>query len=37
VQSTASAAQVREPIRGDTAHCAPYLEWLQPLRKRLAH
>jgi Tfp pilus assembly protein PilF len=37
VQSTASAAQVREPIRGDTAHSAPYLEWLQPLRKRLAH
>lgn len=35
VLSTASAAQVREPIRADTAHSAPYLEWLQPLRERL--
>ncbi|MBB6241166.1 sulfotransferase [Rhodanobacter sp. MP1X3] len=32
VLSTASAAQVREPIRADTAHSAPYLTWLQPLR-----
>jgi hypothetical protein len=37
VLSTASAAQVRQPIRADTAHSAPYLEWLQPLRERLAH
>jgi hypothetical protein len=37
VLSTASAAQVREPIRADTAHSAPYLEWLQPLRERLAY
>ena len=37
VLSTASAAQVREPIRTDTAHSAPYLEWLQSLRERLAH
>lgn len=36
VLSTASAAQVREPIRGDTAHSAPYSEWLQPLREKLA-
>ncbi|MBD8900605.1 sulfotransferase, partial [Rhodanobacter sp. DHG33] len=36
VLSTASAAQVREPIRADTAHSTPYLPWLQPLRKRLA-
>ena len=36
VLSTASAAQVREPIRGDTAHSPPYLEWLQPLRDCLA-
>ncbi|MDO1529642.1 sulfotransferase [Fulvimonas sp. R45] len=36
VLSTASAAQVREPIRAGTAHSAPYLEWLQPLRERLA-
>lgn len=35
VLSTASAAQVREPIRADTAHSTPYLEWLQPLRERL--
>ncbi|MEW9572041.1 sulfotransferase [Rhodanobacter sp. Si-c] len=37
VLSTASAAQVREPIRADTAHSAPYLEWLQRLRERLVH
>jgi len=37
VLSTASAAQVREPIRADTAHSAPYLLWLQPLREKLAH
>ena len=37
VLSTASAAQVREPIRADTTHSTPYLEWLQPLRERLAH
>jgi Tfp pilus assembly protein PilF len=36
VLSTASAAQVREPIRTDTAHSAPYLQWLQPLRQRLS-
>ncbi|MFK2877677.1 tetratricopeptide repeat-containing sulfotransferase family protein [Rhodanobacter hydrolyticus] len=36
VLSTASAAQVREPIRADTAHSAHYLQWLQPLRERLA-
>ena len=36
VLSTASAAQVREPIRADTAHSAPYLPWLQPLREGLA-
>ena len=35
VLSTASAAQVREPIRADTAHSAPYTEWLEPLRERL--
>lgn len=35
VLSTASAAQVREPIRADTAHSAPYLQWLQPLGERL--
>jgi len=35
VLSTASAAQVRQPIRADTAHSAPYLAWLQPLRERL--
>lgn len=37
VLSTASAAQVREPIRADSAHSTPYLEWLQPLLERLAH
>lgn len=36
VLSTASAAQVREPIRTDTTHSTPYLKWLQPLRERLA-
>ncbi len=36
VLSTASAAQVREPIRVETAHSAPYQEWLQLLRERLA-
>ena len=36
VLSTASAAQVREPIRADTARSAPYLQWLQPLRTRLS-
>jgi hypothetical protein len=36
VLSTASAAQVREPIRADTAHSAPYLQWLQLLRERLS-
>lgn len=36
VLSTASAAQVREPIRADTVRSTPYLEWLQPLRERLA-
>lgn len=35
VASTASAAQVREPIRADTAHSAPYRQWLQPLREHL--
>lgn len=36
VLSTASAAQVRQPIRADTAHSAPYLQWLQSLREKLA-
>ncbi|MDQ6646334.1 MAG: sulfotransferase [Pseudomonadota bacterium] len=36
VLSTASAAQVREPIRTDTAHSAPYLQWLQSLQERLS-
>jgi hypothetical protein len=36
VLSVASAAQVREPIRTDTAHSAPYLQWLQSLRERLS-
>ena len=34
VLSTASAAQVREPIRADAANSAPYLHWLQPLRQQ---
>jgi len=37
VLSTASAAQVREPINANTMHSAPYLEWLQPLREKPAH
>jgi tetratricopeptide (TPR) repeat protein len=37
VLSTASAAQVRQPIRSDTAHTAPYFDLLQSLRERLAH
>lgn len=36
VLSTASAAQVRKPIHTDTAHSAPYLQWLEPLRQRLS-
>lgn len=36
VLSTASAAQVRQPIRSNTAHSAPYLGLLRPLRERLA-
>jgi Flp pilus assembly protein TadD len=36
VLSTASAAQVREPIHGDTARSKPYLDLLQTLRDRLA-
>ncbi|GAB3780228.1 sulfotransferase [Dyella agri] len=36
VLSTASAAQVRQPIQRDTTHSTPYLELLQPLRDRLA-
>ena len=36
VLSTASAAQVRKPIRADTAHSAPYLQWLQSLQERLS-
>ncbi|WP_458071058.1 sulfotransferase [Rhodanobacter sp. BL-MT-08] len=36
VLSTASAAQVREPIRADTAHSAIYLQWLQPLQEALS-
>ncbi|MBD8882391.1 sulfotransferase [Rhodanobacter sp. 7MK24] len=36
VLSTASAAQVRQPIRSDTAHSASYFAWLQPLREQLA-
>lgn len=36
VLSTASAAQVRQPIRNDTTHSAPYLDLLQPLRNRFA-
>ena len=35
VLSTASAAQVREPIQADTARSKPYLQWLQPLHERL--
>lgn len=36
VPSTASAAQVRQPIRQEPSRSAPYSEWLQPLRDRLA-
>lgn len=36
VLSTASAAQVRQPIQRDTRHSTPYLEMLRPLRDRLA-
>ncbi|WP_158880493.1 sulfotransferase [Rhodanobacter sp. L36] len=36
VLSTASAAQVRKPIRTNTAHSALYLPWLQSLRERLS-
>lgn len=36
VHSTASAAQVRQPIRQDKARSALYDDWLQPLRDRLA-
>jgi Flp pilus assembly protein TadD len=36
VHSTASAAQVRQPIRQEPARSAPYGNWLQPLRDRLA-
>lgn len=37
VYSTASAAQVRQAIRQDTTRNAPYIEWLKPLRDRLAN
>jgi tetratricopeptide (TPR) repeat protein len=36
VYSTASAAQVRQPIRQEPARNAPYSDWLQPLRDRLS-
>ena len=36
VLSTASAAQVRQPIRRDKAHSILYRDWLQPLRDHLA-
>lgn len=36
VLSTASAAQVRQPIRADTAHSQPYRQWLPLLRERLS-
>jgi hypothetical protein len=32
---TASAAQVRKPLRGDTSVARNYGEWLDPLRKLL--
>lgn len=35
VLSTASAAQVRQPIRTDTTHSEPYREQLKPLRDQL--
>ena len=37
VHSTASAAQVRQPIRGDTARSPRYRDFLQPLIQRLNH
>ena len=37
VHSTASAAQVRQPIRGDTAHSPHYQEFLKPLIQRLGY
>lgn len=37
VLSTASAAQVRQPIRSDTAHATPYVSSLQALREHLAY
>lgn len=36
VHSTASAAQVRQPIRRDTTRIAPYSDWLRTLREGLA-
>lgn len=36
VHSTASAAQVRQPIRQEPTRSASYNDWLQPLRDRLA-
>ncbi|HTV84572.1 MAG TPA: sulfotransferase [Dyella sp.] len=37
VHSTASAAQVRQPIRGDTARSPRYRDFLAPLIERLHH
>jgi Tfp pilus assembly protein PilF len=37
VHSTASAAQVRQPIRGDTARSPRYRDFLAPLIQRLDH
>ncbi|MGC1549356.1 MAG: sulfotransferase [Rhodanobacter sp.] len=37
VHSTASAAQVRQPIRGDTARSPRYRDLLKPLIERLGH
>jgi Tfp pilus assembly protein PilF len=37
VHSTASAAQVRQPIRGDTARSPPYRDFLAPLIQHLGH
>jgi Tfp pilus assembly protein PilF len=37
VHSTASAAQVRQPIRGDTARSPRYRDFLAPLIRRLDH
>lgn len=36
VHSTASAAQVREPLRRDTARSARYAQWLKSLQARLS-